>query len=289
MRQVFTSPRLANVEAVAQMLEDAGIATRITNDRSYRGNFDRGISYRARPGGDSEQAAVWVVRSEDQPRARAMLRDAGLLDSTRPDQQRESLLPDHLRGTQSAASAKRGFSPARLKVALLIAIAVVMAMAAFWQRREGSDPVAPPARAPTAAPSSGDTGAKATQGLLETRTAAPVVQRIDVPSALAAMLAARSARAHGFSETCLQVDGGPPVERIIEALSKRSDVPTLIAEQTCNDSTAAARVSIDLYRTDGSGVGTVRLTTTVGGRAHEERLQVERIGFDWSVIGPAPP
>ena len=38
MRQVFTSPRLENVEAVAKMLRDAGIEVKITEARSYRGN-----------------------------------------------------------------------------------------------------------------------------------------------------------------------------------------------------------------------------------------------------------
>ena len=77
MRQVFTSPRLANVESVAKLLEDAGIATKISNGRSYRGKFDRGVRYRDT--GGENQAAVWVIRSEDQPRAREMLREAGLL------------------------------------------------------------------------------------------------------------------------------------------------------------------------------------------------------------------
>ena len=38
MRQVFTSPRLENVESVAGLLREQGIEVRITNDRSYRGN-----------------------------------------------------------------------------------------------------------------------------------------------------------------------------------------------------------------------------------------------------------
>ena len=43
MRQIFSSPRLENVEAVAKMLSDAGIEVRITDGRTYkgalRGNF----------------------------------------------------------------------------------------------------------------------------------------------------------------------------------------------------------------------------------------------------------
>src|SRR5690606_41895181 len=84
MRQVFSSPRLENVERVAQLLEEAGIETRITHGRSYRGALRGNFSYRA--GADDKPVpAVWGGRSGDQPKARAMLREQGLLDSTRGD------------------------------------------------------------------------------------------------------------------------------------------------------------------------------------------------------------
>jgi hypothetical protein len=80
MRQVFSSQRLENVEQVAQMMRDADIEVRITNGRSYKGGRRGTFSY-SEPGGP--KPAVWVVRSEDQVRAREILRDAGLLESTR--------------------------------------------------------------------------------------------------------------------------------------------------------------------------------------------------------------
>ena len=62
MRQVFSSPRLENVERVAQLLEDAGIQTRVTHGRSYRGGLRGNFSYRE--GAESKPVpAVWVVRS----------------------------------------------------------------------------------------------------------------------------------------------------------------------------------------------------------------------------------
>ena len=36
MRQVFTSPRLENVEGVAQLLRDAGVEIKVTDARSYK-------------------------------------------------------------------------------------------------------------------------------------------------------------------------------------------------------------------------------------------------------------
>lgn len=95
MRSVFTSPRLENVEAVAKMLADAGIEVRISKDRSYKGNRRQPFSYRDSANTNAEQIPqVWVMKAEDQPRARAILREGGLIDSTRPEfNQSTSYLP----------------------------------------------------------------------------------------------------------------------------------------------------------------------------------------------------
>lgn len=94
MRSVFTSPRLENVEAVAKMLEEAGIEVKVSQDRSYKGNRRRPFSYRDSVNANSEDnPQVWVIKAEDQPKARGMLREAGLIDSTRPDSSMPSYLP----------------------------------------------------------------------------------------------------------------------------------------------------------------------------------------------------
>ncbi len=81
MRQVFTSARLETVEGVARLLRDAGIEVRLTHGRSFEGSRRRHFSY---SDNDSPQPAVWVVNSADQVPARVLLREAGLLDTTRP-------------------------------------------------------------------------------------------------------------------------------------------------------------------------------------------------------------
>ena len=45
MRQVFSSPRLENVEGVAQMLREAGIEIKVTDARSYKQVSRREFSY----------------------------------------------------------------------------------------------------------------------------------------------------------------------------------------------------------------------------------------------------
>lgn len=85
MRQVFTSPRLETVESVERLLNEAGIATHMSQGRSYKeGSLRRNFSYREGANRDPDPA-VWVLQAEDLVRARELLRQGGLLDSTRPD------------------------------------------------------------------------------------------------------------------------------------------------------------------------------------------------------------
>ena len=283
MRQVFTSPRLANVEAVAALLEDAGIATKISNGRSYRGKFDRGISYRE--GGGDTQAAVWVLRSEDQPRAREMLREAGLLDSTRPDQQRDSFLPEHLRvGADVMASSTRWLSPGRLKVLLLIGIAIVMALVVLWQRRPDSTTTTTGNTVPNAGPA-----APQGPGVLAARNAAPLVQRVDVPSALAVMLITRAADQRNIKEACIEVDEAAPSERTVELLSGTQHASMLAEAARCGEDSQLPRIRIDDYQTDGSGTGTVRMRVDQGALRVDQRFDVQREGYDWQITGSSKP
>ncbi|MBL8256391.1 hypothetical protein J2X02_001935 [Pseudoxanthomonas japonensis] len=83
MRQVFSSQRIETVEGVAKLLTDAGIPVHISNGRSYHSKRGGQFSY-TEPVKAQLQPSVWVRHADDQPRARELLRDAGLLESTRP-------------------------------------------------------------------------------------------------------------------------------------------------------------------------------------------------------------
>ncbi|MGH8123236.1 MAG: hypothetical protein ACREPT_10755 [Rudaea sp.] len=82
MRQIYTSQRLQNIDRVVAMMAEAGIQTSVTNRRVYAGHDYKGPSYSARAD-PATWPQVWVVRSEDQPRARALLREAGIEPPTR--------------------------------------------------------------------------------------------------------------------------------------------------------------------------------------------------------------
>ena len=122
MRQIFTSTRLENVEGVAKMLGEHGIETKITQGRSWKGNSRREFSYTAKEKDAAQQPAVWVLKSDDFKRARELLHDGGLLESTRD----ASYLPEALQFREKAADPARRVT--RIRMALLAGVAI----AAGW-------------------------------------------------------------------------------------------------------------------------------------------------------------
>jgi hypothetical protein len=71
-----------NVERVVAMFAEAGIETRVTNQRVWAGHDFKRPSYSS-PSSRESWPQVWIVKAEDQPRARALLRDAGIEPATR--------------------------------------------------------------------------------------------------------------------------------------------------------------------------------------------------------------
>lgn len=122
MRQVFSSQRLENVESVAQMLRDADIEVRITNGRSYKGGRRGTFSYSDEA---APKPAVWVVRSDDTVRAREILREAGLLETTR-----ESFAgPTFHLSSETPAHVKSQTRTLRIKLVLMAGIVIVGGLA----------------------------------------------------------------------------------------------------------------------------------------------------------------
>ena len=122
MRQVFTSVRLENVEHVEKMLNDAGIATKVNQGRSWKGVSRREFSYSNRNHDPGQQPSLWVISAGDFKQAREILHDAGLLEATRD----ASYLPEQLQ-----PAVKRDERPvarvSRLRMALLFIVVLVAA------------------------------------------------------------------------------------------------------------------------------------------------------------------
>ncbi|GAE49670.1 pathogenicity-like protein [Xanthomonas arboricola pv. pruni str. MAFF 311562] len=84
MRKIFSSQRIETAEGVADLLRNAGIDVRMSNGRSYESKRSGQFSY-LEQGNAQAYPTVWIVHADDQPRARDLLRDARLLDTTRRD------------------------------------------------------------------------------------------------------------------------------------------------------------------------------------------------------------
>ena len=273
MRQVFSSPRIENVEAVARMLRDAGIEARVTNGRSYRGAIRGNFSYREQ-GGGGPRPAVWVVRSDQQPEARRLLREAGLLQSpSRADSFIASAMPSA--SVASTAPPARGGN--RVRYGLLLAVAVIAALALLsWRSGKDDDRVDPATTSPAVpavpAPS------VAVDGVPEFTTLPDEAFRVPTPPALAATLLHREMQRSGGTRACLGIDGADPDPALLQELAGSGlDV---VPASACDGGRLALAVSA--YTTDGSGRGTVEVSS---GTDEPRVVDVRREGRDW-LIGP---
>jgi hypothetical protein len=137
MRQIFTSQRLETVEGVARLLEDAGIPVHISQPRSYHSRRRGQFSY-SEPAPANQQPAVWVRIPEDQPRARELLRQAGLLATTRSYSGLPQAATEPLPSRFEEGAGKRWAW--RVRVGLLLVIAAVAMF--IWMGRHPK-PAAP--------------------------------------------------------------------------------------------------------------------------------------------------
>lgn len=257
MRKVFSSQRLENVETVAGMLRAEGIEVRITGDRSYHGKRRRPFSYREREEPEP-QPAVWILRAEDQPRGRQLLREAGLLDSSRAD---SSYVPLSALGPRKAAR------PMQVKLGLLLAIVVVIGLIVFGVRLQGPTTPAPAVSMPRVA-------------MLPQASGEPVAYRADVPTALAKLLLEGELAARGQRPACIAIDGGDPAPAFLQALA----APGATVQPASACPPGGVRIEVRDYTTDGSGTGSVR---TQVGKDPARVVHVERDGTRWRILdGP---
>src|SRR5690606_29109948 len=246
------------------MLEEAGIQVRISHGRSYRGAIRGNFSYREGTGG-RPQPAVWVVRSDQQPEARRLLREAGLLQETTV--RGESFLPSPV----PVAGGDRG-----LLAAGAVLVALVMGAGRASRGDAPADGVSPVSAAP--APPQAPRGATPAAGVPMLTGLPEEAFEVATPPALAATLLRAELAAAGARAGCLGVDGADPDAALLAELAAAGvDVAPASA---CPRGRLAVRVAG--YTTDGSGSGSVRVA--VAG-APERVLEVRREGRDWQVTG----
>lgn len=139
MRFVYSSARLETAEGVAELLRQNGIETLMRNGRGYKGGRRSHFSYRDQPSNTPE---VWVVNNDDQVRAREILREAHLIDTTRD---RPSYLVDlEKRDTQRASAQRKGLWVRFALLGLLIAVIAVMGYRSLMNANPAPQPLAGP-------------------------------------------------------------------------------------------------------------------------------------------------
>ena len=264
MRKVFSSQRLENVEAVADMLRGEGIAVKIENGRSWKGYRRGNFSYDQRKA-SSIVPAVWIVRAEDQPRGRQLLRDMGLLESTREE------LPSFLPASRNGGAAATGFwSGKRIRQGLLVLVVVGIGLIAFTMRKQAPAPAVKPALAVVTK--------QPPLPIPETITELSV-HRVDVPTALAVMLIDEALHKRKPRVACLAVDNADPSPALLQALSDIRG-SQLYPASIC-PATGGFVIAVHDYMTDGSGSGTVQLDLDV---EDSQLVDVERNGTAWRVL-----
>lgn len=147
MRSIFSSQRVETAEGVAQKLRDAGIEVRVTNGRSYRSRRSGQFSFLDKRDPKNEPT-VWVVHAEQQVQAREILRQAGLLETTRRD---PGTAHSYSLADVTIAPRKPANWGWRIRIGLLLVIAAV-ALVVVLQRPSAPAPATAPAATPTPAP-----------------------------------------------------------------------------------------------------------------------------------------
>ena len=131
--------------------------------------------------------------------------------------------------------------------------------------------------------SSGPAVAAIDPALHQIETPVEAIHTLPTPPALAGMLATRALQAASAERLCLAVDGGDAPAATLEVL-RAADVEAMPLTACAADG-GALHVAIDDYRTDGSGTGTVEVSTrTATSEPALEQLQVRREETEWSVL-----
>lgn len=266
MRQVFASPRLENVEEVAAMLRAEGIEVRITNDRSYRGTRRGHFSYREREDEHAPRSAVWIVNADEQPRARQLLRDAGLLDSSREGA--STYLP--LSALKDAAPDPNAKATRKAWVRLGLLGLVLGVIGLTYVGSLTPAPALPPIAAPKAAPRPADIVPQSAEELQ--------VYRADVPTALAKLLVEETLAARNPKRACIAIDGRAPSPAFLQSL----DAGTIALSAAAACPADALHIAVRDYITDGGGTGKVAVQVD---KEAARSLDVEREGTVWRVLG----
>jgi hypothetical protein len=78
MRQIYTSPRQENIDAVVALMAEHGIEATVANRSNYNRPTWQRFSYTQQQDTRDSWAQVWITSADDYTRARTLLRELGI-------------------------------------------------------------------------------------------------------------------------------------------------------------------------------------------------------------------
>jgi hypothetical protein len=213
---------------------------------------------------------VWVVHSEDHIRARDVLRENGLLESTRPT---DSFQPLSYRNEevvlQKSPAQKRMF---RIKMALLGGMAVIVVLAMLRGCYAPKQVTAP------AAPVVSDKAARA-GGTPESLALAVFAKEV-AKERLVLCLAIDDADASGAVIAAMK----QPTNEVVPMSQCVREVDPDRGSYQATTGKPALLVTVRSFKPTGPGAGTVEFESFHHGQyAHYKTLEVKRVGGAWQV------
>ena len=121
MRQIYTSPRQENIDAVVALMAEHGIEATVANRSNYNRPTWQRFSYTQQQDTRDSWAQVWISNADDYTRARALLREIGIEPVIRH--------ADELAAARNpAANNARRNTPMLVRRILLISVVLVFAI-----------------------------------------------------------------------------------------------------------------------------------------------------------------
>lgn len=125
MRQIYTSPRPENIDAVVTLMAEHGIEATVANRSNYNRASWKRFSYTQQRNDRARWAQVWVTRADDYTQARALLREIGIEPVIRHGEELAAV-------RNPTPAMRRAYTAARVRRIVLVAIMVVVAVA-LWR------------------------------------------------------------------------------------------------------------------------------------------------------------
>jgi hypothetical protein len=121
MREIYTSPRQHNIDAVVALMAEHGIETSVTNRSNYNKSSWSRFSYSEGPEARESWAQVWITRADDYAEARTVMRQIGIEPIVR--------FGDELAASRDPSRhSTRSSVPNRVRRILLVAVVLVFAV-----------------------------------------------------------------------------------------------------------------------------------------------------------------